>query len=223
MKQLIQTFLLIFLFQISAYSGESGDMPEQEENPTVEVIFDEPEEVIAEKQEDVIVEEPEKLDVSEVGELLEPKDTKVELPKNRLVEIFDQLLLTEINTKKINVVGECQKNLEAGKCHIVEPSKKSRHFNNYYFYTNEQNLVFSIIAFNDKKQSDLNLCKDKVSSWKTFFENYDLTIKNPKENSLGFILTDAPQQNSLEVFTSCYSENYRDIKSSFSIKLYKNS
>lgn len=219
MKQLIQTFLLIFLFQFSAYSGESGDMPEQEENPTVEVIFDEPEEVVSVEPE----KEPQKLDVSEVGELLEPKDTKVELPKNRLEVIFDQYLLTEINTKRINVVGECQKNLEAGKCHIVEPSKKSRHFNNYYFYTNEQNLVFSIIAFNDKKQSDLNLCKDKITSWKTFFENYDLTVKDPKDNSLSFILTDAPQQNSLEVFTSCYSENYRDIKSSFSIKLYKNS
>ena len=58
MKQLIQTFLLIFLFQFSVYSGESGDMPEQEESPTVEVIFDEPEEVI--------IEEPVKLDVSEV-------------------------------------------------------------------------------------------------------------------------------------------------------------
>lgn len=219
MKQLIQTFLLIFLFQFSAYSGESGDMPEQEESPTVEVIFDEPEEVVSVEPE----KEPQKLDVSEVGELLEPKDTKVELPKNRLEVIFDQYLLTEINTKRINVVGECQKNLEAGKCHIVEPSKKSRHFNNYYFYTNEQNLVFSIIAFNDKKQSDLNLCKDKITSWKTFFENYDLTVKDPKDNSLSFILTDAPQQNSLEVFTSCYSENYRDIKSSFSIKLYKNS
>ena len=219
MKQLIQTFLLIFLFQFSAYSGESGDMPEQEENPTVEVIFDEPEEVVSVEPE----KESQKLDVSEVGELLEPKDTKVELPKNRLEVIFDQYLLTEINTKRINVVGECQKNLEAGKCHIVEPSKKSRHFNNYYFYTNEQNLVFSIIAFNDKKQSDLNLCKDKITSWKTFFENYDLTVKDPKDNSLSFILTDAPQQNSLEVFTSCYSENYRDIKSSFSIKLYKNS
>ena len=219
MKQLIQTFLLIFLFQFSAYSGESGDMPEQEENPTVEVMFDEPEEVVSVEPE----KEPQKLDVSEVGELLEPKDTKVELPKNRLEVIFDQYLLTEINTKRINVVGECQKNLEAGKCHIVEPSKKSRHFNNYYFYTNEQNLVFSIIAFNDKKQSDLNLCKDKITSWKTFFENYDLTVKDPKDNSLSFILTDAPQQNSLEVFTSCYSENYRDIKSSFSIKLYKNS
>ena len=176
MKQLIQTFLLIFLFQFSAYSGESGDMPEQEESSTVEVIFDKPEEIIPEEPEEVIVEEPEKLDVSEVGELLEPKDTNIELPKNRLVEIFDQLLLTEINTKRINVVGECQKNLEAGKCHIVEPSKKSRHFNNYYFYTNEENLVFSIIAFNDKQQSDLNLCKNKVSSWKTFFENYDLNI-----------------------------------------------
>ena len=223
MKQLFQIFLLIFFFQFSAFSGEPGDMPEQEESPTVEVIFDEPQEVIAEEPEEVIIEQPETLDVSEVGELLEPKDTNIELPKNRLMEIFDQYLLTEINTKRIKVIGECQKNLEDGKCHIVEPSKKSKHFNNYYFYTNEQNLVFSIIAFNDKKQSDLNLCKDKVNSWKTFFENYDLNIKDPKENSLSFILSDAPQQNNLEVFTSCYAESYRDIKSSFSIKLYKNS
>ena len=98
MKQLIQTFLLIFLFQFSSYSGESGDMLEQEENPTVEVIFDEPEEVVSVEPE----KEPQKLDVSEVGELLEPKDTKVELPKNRLEVIFDQYLLTEINTKRIN-------------------------------------------------------------------------------------------------------------------------
>ena len=95
MKQLFQTFLLIFFFQFSAFSGEPGDMPEQEESPTVEVIFNEPQEVIDEEPEEVIVEEPEKLDVSEVGELLEPKDTQVDLPKNRLVEIFDQFLQLE--------------------------------------------------------------------------------------------------------------------------------
>lgn len=211
MKLLIQTIFLIFILQLSAISGESGDLPEQEIKEDVEIMFGD-----SKKKED-------SLDISEVEKLLEPKDNQIELPKNRLASIFGQYLLSELNVSKVNILGKCQKNLVEGKCFKVDPLKKSRHFNNYYFYTNEQNLVFAIIAFDNQIQSDLNKCKEKINMWENFFSNYDLDIKNIENNSLSFILSDAPQQNHLELFASCYTETYRDIKSSFSLKIYKNS
>ena len=213
MNLLIQIFLLIFLFNVSAFSGESGELPGQEVQPV-----EENKEVVEE-----ISEEKEGMDVSNVDDLLEPKDiNEINLPKNRLVEIFDQYFLEEINLNKLVVIGECEKNTTEGKCYVVEPSKLSNHFNNYYFYTNANNQVYSIIAFNDKKQGDLNKCKEKINLWRDYFNRYDLEEKKPTDNSLNFVMTDAPQQNSLEVFASCYTEKLRDISSSFSIKFYKN-
>ena len=136
-----------------------------------------------------------------------------------LADIYRDLGL--IQGGKLVVVGECEKNIANGKCYVVEPSKASNHFNNYYYYTNENNQVYSIIVFNDKKQGDLNKCKEKISLWKDYFNNFDFTEKEPKNNSLNFVMTDAPQQNSLEIFASCYTEQFRDITSSFSIKFYK--
>ena len=213
MNLLIQIFLLIFLFNVSALSGESGELPGQETQQVEENA-----EVVEE-----ITEDTEGMDVSNVDDLLEPKDVNdINLPKNRLVEIFDQYFLEEINLEKLVVIGECEKNIAEGKCYVVEPSKPSNHFNNYYFYTNTNNQVYSIIVFNDKRQGDLNKCKEKIDLWRNYFNRYDLEEKNPIDNSLNFIMTDAPQQNSLEIFASCYSEKLRDISSSFSIKFYKN-
>ena len=213
MNLLIQIFLLIFLFNVSALSGEPGELPGQETQQVEENA-----EVVEE-----ITEDTEGMDISNVDDLLEPKDVNdINLPKNRLVEIFDQYFLEEINLEKLVVIGECEKNIAEGKCYVVEPSKLSNHFNNYYFYTNTNNQVYSIIAFNDKRQGDLNKCKEKIDLWRNYFNRYDLEEKNPIDNSLNFIMTDAPQQNSLEIFASCYSEKLRDISSSFSIKFYKN-
>ena len=209
MKLLIQIFLLVFFYNMNVFSGESGDLPGQEIKPSEEVFDEKPK-------------ENEGMDVSGINEILEPKDTQITLPKNRLEQIFDQYFLAEINKDKLSIIGECEKNIADGNCFVVEPSKLSSHFNNYYFYTNSQNQVYSIIVFNDKKQGDLNKCKDKIVMWKDYFNSFDLTEKEPKDNSLNFILTDAPQQNSLEIFASCYSEKYRDISSSFSIKFFKN-
>ena len=211
MKLLIQIFLLVFFYNLNAISGESGDLPGQEIKPSEEVFDEKPEDKIEEG-----------MDVSGINELLEPKDTEVTLPKNRLEQIFDQLFLAEINEEDVYIIGECEKNIENGKCFVVEPSQTSNHFNNYYFYTNSQDQVYSIIVFNDKKQGDLNKCKEKISLWKDYFNNFDFIEKEPKDNSLNFVLTDAPQQNSLEIFASCYTEQYRDITSSFSIKFHKN-
>ena len=215
MKLLIQIFFLIFLFNFNAYSGESGELPGQE-TEEVKQLETNKEETIEE-----VIEETEGVDVSGVDEMLEPKDTEINLPKNRLVEIFDQYLLSELNLDRLVVVGECEKSIANGKCYVVEPSKASNHFNHYYYYTNSENQVYSIIVFNDKKQGDLNKCKDKLSLWKDYLNSFDLTEKEPLDNSLNFVMTDAPQQNSLEIFASCYTEQFRDIKSSFSIKFYK--
>lgn len=212
MKLLIQIFLLIFILSANSISGESGDLPGQELKE-----ISENQEIIEENSEDT-----EGINTSTVEELLEPKNTEITLPKNRLEEIFDQYFLAELNLDKLIIIGECEKNVADGKCYVVEPSKISNHFNNYYFYTNKLNQVYSIIVFNDKKQGDLNECKEKINLWKDYFNSYDLNEKEPLDNPLNFVLSDNPQQNSLEIFASCYTEKYRDINSSFSIKFYKN-
>jgi hypothetical protein len=215
MKLIIKIFLIIFLLQGNLISGESGDLPEEVlnlQNP--ESIFDDLKKE-AEDKEGLV-------DQEEVTKILEGKDTSIVLPKNRLTNIFNQNFLDTIDEKKVKILGECKKTVEDGKCLVVEPFKKSKHFNNYYFYLNSENLVYAIIVFDDKKQGDLNMCKKKITMWKSYFENYDFIEKDSKDNLLKLILSDAPQQNELEVFASCYTENYRDIKSSFSIKFFKN-
>ena len=211
MKLIIQIILLFSILNFNAFSGESGDLPGKEIKETEEIFDDKPAE-----------EEKEGMDVSGIDQLLEPKDTEVTLPKNRLEQIFDQYFLAELNENELDIIGECEKNIADGNCYVVKPSQSSNHFNNYYFYTNSQNQVFSIIAFNDKKQGNLNNCKNKINMWKNYFTNFDLIEKEPINNPLNFIMTDAPQQNSLEIFASCYTEQFRDITSSFSIKFFKN-
>ena len=132
MKLLIQIFLFISFSKFQCNFWESGDLPGQEIKETEEIFEKKPE-------------EKEGMNVSDVNELLEPKDTNVTLPKNRLEEIFDQYFLAELNDEKLTIIGECEKNLLDGKCYVVEPSKLSDHFNNYYFYTNSQNQVYSIM------------------------------------------------------------------------------
>ena len=210
MNLFIQILFFIFFLNTIIIAGEPGDLPGQEiKNNDVETFSETPK-------------EGESTNISNVKEILEPKDNTIELPKNRIQKIFGQYFLAKIDGKKINVLAECEKTLEDGNCFIVEPEKSSKHFNSYYVYTNSNKQVYSIIAFNDQKQGDLNKCKEKIISWKKFFENFDLIEKNSDENPYQFILTDAPQQNSIEIFASCYTESYRDINSSFSIKFYKN-
>jgi len=233
MKVLIQFILLVFLSQTPVFSGESGELPGEElkDNTSQEATtqnnsgMDSTEENATELlDEDVNKEEDQEGLVNEdkLDQLLEPKDTEVTLPKNRLEEIFNQFFMTEINKKQITIQGECEKIIVEGKCFIVKPNKSSNHFNNYYFYTNQSGQVYSIIAFNNKKQGNLNICKERMATWKDYFNSFDFTEKEPLDNPLNFVLSDAPQQNSLEIFASCYTEEYRDIKSSFSIKFFKN-
>lgn len=225
--------MLVFLSQTPVFSGESGELPGEElkDNTSQEATtqnnpgMDSSEENATELlDEDVNKEEDQEGLVNEdkLDQLLEPKDTEVTLPKNRLEEIFNQFFMTEINKKQITIQGECEKIIAEGKCFIVKPNKSSKHFNNYYFYTNQSGQVYSIIAFNNKKQGNLNICKERMATWKDYFNSFDFTEKEPLDNPLNFVLSDAPQQNSLEIFASCYTEEYRDIKSSFSIKFFKN-
>ena len=210
MNLFIQILFFIFFLNTIIIAGEPGDLPGQEiKNNDVETFSETPK-------------EGESTNISNVKEILEPKDNTIELPKNRIQKIFGQYFLAKIDGKKINVLAECEKTLEDGNCFIVEPEKSSKHFNSYYVYTNSNKQVYSIIAFNDQKQGDLNKCKEKIISWRKFFENFDLIEKDSDDNPYQFILTDAPQQNSIEIFASCYTESYRDINSSFSIKFYKN-
>ena len=90
MKLLIQIFLLVFFYNMNVFSGESGDLPGQEIKPSEEVFDEKPK-------------EKEGMDVSGINEILEPKDTQITLPKNRLEQIFDQYFLAEINKDKLTI------------------------------------------------------------------------------------------------------------------------
>ena len=72
MKIIFQTIFLFFIFTFTSISGESGDLPGQKESTIEEIFTEEPT-------------ENEGMDVSNVDEILEPKDTEIVLPKNRLV------------------------------------------------------------------------------------------------------------------------------------------
>ena len=56
------------------------------------------EEVFEEKPEEI---EKEGMDVSGITEILEPKDTQITLPKNRLEQIFDQYFTCSWEERKI--------------------------------------------------------------------------------------------------------------------------
>ncbi|NDB56625.1 hypothetical protein EB169_12470, partial [archaeon] len=215
MKVLIQIILLVFLSQTPVFPGESGELPGEElkdntsqetsaqNNPGMDSSEEDTSELLDEnknKEEEV---QEGLVNEDQLDQLLEPKDTEVTLPKNRLEEIFNQFFMTEINRKQITIQGECEKIMADGKCFIVKPNKSSKHFNNYYFYTNQLGQVYSIIAFNNRKQGDLNICKDRIATWKDYFNSFDFTEKEPLDNPLNFVLSDAPQQNSLEIFASC--------------------
>ena len=141
-NNLLKCLILLLIIPQILYSGESGDEIPGEIKKEVEKKL-EPRDL---NQGPINTKTVKKL----IEKSLEPKTTTVDLPRNRLTHIFGQAFLEKINDKNIKIIKDCQPLSNVEKCYVVDPKIKSKHFNTYYFYTNIDNEVNAIIAF-DKK------------------------------------------------------------------------
>jgi len=213
-NNLLKYLILLIIIPQILYSGEPGDEIPGE--------IKEVEKKVVEKKVELEVLDKETIDTKTIEKLieksLEPKTTTVDLPKNRLTHMFGQAFLEKINNQNIKIIKNCQPLSNVEKCYVVDPKKKSKHFNTYYFYTNIDNKVNAIIAFDKKKLTDVSKCKEKMDEWVVFLENFDLKKTTSENKNLSVIYSDKPQQKPLEIFSNCYSESFRDVESSFILK-----
>ena len=216
-NNLLKYLILLIIIPQILYSGEPGDEIPGE--------IKEVEKKVVEKKVELEVLDKETIDTKTIEKLieksLEPKTTTVDLPKNRLTHMFGQAFLEKINNQNIKIIKNCQPLSNVEKCYVVDPKKKSKHFNTYYFYTNIDNKVNAIIAFDNKKLTDVSKCKEKMDEWVVFLENFDLKKTTSENKNLSVIYSDKPQQKPLEIFSNCYSESFRDVESSFILKFFK--
>ena len=211
-NNLLKYLILLIIIPQILYSGEPGD-----EFPGEIKEVEKKVELKDLDQETIDTTKIEKL----IDKSLEPKTTTVDLPKNRLTHMFGQAFLEKINNQNIKIIKNCQPLSNVEKCYVVDPKKKSKHFNTYYFYTNIDNKVNAIIAFDKKKLTDVSKCKEKMDEWVVFLENFDLKKTTSENKNLSVIYSDKPQQKPLEIFSNCYSESFRDVESSFILKFFK--
>jgi hypothetical protein len=211
-NNLLKYLVLLLIIPQILYSGESGDEIPGE--------IKEVEKKIEPKNLDQELVDPKTIE-SLIEKSLEPKTTTVDLPKNRLTHMFGQAFLEKINNDNIKIIKNCQPLSNVEKCYVVDPKKKSKHFNTYYFYTNTDNKVNAIIAFDKRKLTDISKCKKKIDEWVEFFENFDLQKATSEEQNLSIFYSDKPQQKPLEIISNCHTESFRDVESSFILKFYK--
>ena len=212
-NNLLKCLILLLIIPQILYSGEPGDEIPGEIKKEVEKKIESKDlnrELIDTKNIEKLIEKS-----------LEPKTTTVDLPKNRLTYMFGQAFLEKINNQNIKIIKNCQPLSNVEKCYVVDPKKKSKHFNTYYFYTNIDNKVNAIIAFDKKKLTDVVKCKKKMDEWVVFFENFDLQKITSEDQNLSIFYSDKPHQKPLEIDFNCHAERFRDIESSFILKFYK--
>ena len=212
-NNLLKCLILLLMIPQILYSGESGDEIPGE-------IINEVEKKIEPKDLDQELIDPKTIETL-IEKSLEPKTTTIDLPKNRLTHIFGQAFLEKINNENVKIIKNCRPLSNVEKCYVVDPKKKSKHFNTYYFYTNIDNNVNAVIAFDKKKLTDVLKCKKKMDEWVIFFENFDLQKTTSENQNLSVFYTDKPNQKPLEIVSNCYAESFRDIDSSFILKFYK--
>jgi hypothetical protein len=208
-NNLIKFLVLLIILPHVLFAGESGDELPGE----ISKIMD--------PKETKINQNNQILEVDKIEELLEAKIIDTTFPKKRLTHIFGQAFFSKINKENVKIKSKCEALTNTGKCFIVDPKKKSEHFDNYYFYTDINNNVNAIIVFDKRKFTNLSKCKIKMDEWEKYFSNFDLEKMINLNNNLTIIYNDKPQQESIEIFGSCHKEKFRDIDSSFILKLYK--
>ena len=188
--------LLSLVIISSSYAGEPG---------TPDEIIDLKEKIIIEKKENI--------------PLL--KKNKINLPKNPISQLFNQAIGTTIDTKKAKIVGDCLPREKLKFCKVVTPKTRSIHFNKYFYYLNTERKVNAIIAFSDRRVGNIDKCRSMIKSWKNYFKNFDLlnitTVANKDQLFLKHINIEKTQ-----ISMSCNFEQFRDIKSYFSLKFLKN-
>ena len=148
-------------------------------------------------------------------------NTEIQLPKNPIDKIFLQPLGRVLDLRYATITGNCtaaQKNYD---CKVVQPKKKSTHFNKYHYYLNASKQVYGVIAFRDYRIGNVDYCRSLIREWREYFNNFEFETKTKEENMDQLVLTTSAIKPS-EIYMSCYPESYRDIKSYFSLKLFIN-
>ncbi len=148
-------------------------------------------------------------------------NTDIQLPKNPIDKIFLQPLGRVLDPRYATITGNCtaaQKNYD---CKVVQPKKKSNHFNKYHYYLNANKQVYGVIAFRDYRIGNVDYCRSLIGEWREYFNNFEFETKTKEENMDQLVLITSAIKPS-EIYMSCYPESYRDIKSYFSLKLFIN-
>lgn len=224
---ILTALLLLNLNFDQSIAGEPGELPEelnQEVQAEEPILKNQPIEEIKEEEkvEEVIVKEPEPKPEPEP----EPEGQKIEtsLPKNRLTTIFNQPFGQGIDTNIIKIIGSCEPRFSKEDCKSVVPKRRSKHFNKYYFYLNEYDEVYAVVAFNNLRVGSFRYCQELLNEWERYFNTHFIFEKvTSEEINDYFILSDKPERQPIEIHGSCFHQQKRDIESYFYLSLYKKS
>ena len=148
-------------------------------------------------------------------------NTEIQLPKNPIDKIFLQPLGRVLDPRYAATIGNCMAAQKNYDCKVVQPKKKSTHFNKYHYYLNANKQVYGVIAFRDYRIGNVDYCRSLIGEWREYFNNFEFETKTKEENMDQLVLTTSAIKPS-EIYMSCYPESYRDIKSYFSLKLFIN-
>lgn len=202
---LLKLILLAFSLMLSSGNIQAGE-PGTEENKEIQ-------------QQDNI--KPEQTATKKETVKQKLVNTEIQLPKNPIDKIFLQPLGRVLDPRYVTITGNCtaaQKNYD---CKVVQPKKKSTHFNKYHYYLNPSKQVYGVIAFRDYRIGNVDFCRSLIAEWREYFNNFEFETKTKEENMDQLVLTTKAIKPS-EIYMSCYPESYRDIKSYFSLKLFIN-
>tara|TARA_B110000285_G_C15125455_1_gene619905 strand:- start:1379 stop:1999 length:621 start_codon:yes stop_codon:yes gene_type:complete len=193
-------FILIFFFMAPIMAGEPGTLEEEIKKNDNKIILKKDKKIVLKKENRVLTK------------------NKVHLPKNPITQLFHQRIGDKIDTTYAAMVGACLPRYKEHTCEIVKPKKQSSHFNKYYYYLNSSKEVNAIIAFSDKRVGNLEQCRSMITEWSDYFKNFDLTNNTDKSNK-DQLLLDHANIHKTELSMSCLPEEFRDVKSYFSLKL----
>ena len=148
------------------------------------------------------------------------KKNIINLPKNPIFQLFNQVIGKKIDAKKTKIIGDCLPRQKLEFCKVVNPKSRSSHFNKYFYYLNYEKKVNAIIAFSDKRIGNVNKCRSMIKSWEKYFKNFDLLNITTDINKDQLFLEHINIKKT-EISINCNFEQLRDIESYFSLKFFK--